>query len=109
MKAQMYIGMQGGQVITEGVGRGSEVEDDVDPVAAREYLTNPTKLLSVDLPFIQELRRWALVKHTTADPFLAGLVGIPSITVQICSEQDLNANFGLVLRVPSITMPPQKV
>lgn len=47
---------QGGQVITDGVGRGSEVEDDVDPVAAREFLANPTKLLSVDLPFVQDLR-----------------------------------------------------
>lgn len=43
-------------MITEGVGRGSEVEDDVDPVAAREFLTDPSKLLSVDLPFVQDLR-----------------------------------------------------
>ncbi len=47
---------QGGQVITDGVGRGSEVEDDVEPVAARDFLTDPTKLLSVGLPFVEDLR-----------------------------------------------------
>ncbi len=51
--------MQGGQVITDGVGRGSEVEDDVDPAAAREFLKNPSKLLELDLPFIQELKQCA--------------------------------------------------
>lgn len=48
---------QGGQVITDGVGRGSEVEDDVDPVAARDFLSDPDKLLQVDLPFIKELHK----------------------------------------------------
>ena len=48
---------QGGQVIKDGVGRGSEMEDDVDPKAAREYLSSPDKLLQVDLPFIKELQK----------------------------------------------------
>ena len=52
---------QGGQIITDGVGRGSEVEDDVDPKAAREFLDNPSKLLALDLPFIQELKQCAAV------------------------------------------------
>lgn len=43
-------------MITDGVGRGSEVEDDVDPVAARDFLTDPTKLLSMGLPFVEDLR-----------------------------------------------------
>ncbi|KAK9908936.1 hypothetical protein WJX75_004941 [Coccomyxa subellipsoidea] len=50
------VTLKGGQVITDGVGRGSEVEDDVDPVAARDFLTDPTKLLSVGLPFLEDLR-----------------------------------------------------
>lgn len=33
------------------------MEDDVDPVAAREYLSNPKKLLQVDLPFIKDLQK----------------------------------------------------
>ena len=35
------------------------MEDDVDPVAAREFLTSPSKLLQVDLPFIKELQKQA--------------------------------------------------
>ena len=54
----VWVGQtQGGQVIKDGVGRGSEVEDDVDPKAAREYLSSPDKLLQVDLPFIKELQK----------------------------------------------------
>ena len=58
---------QGGQTITEGVGRGSEVEDDVDPVAAREFLKYPSKLLALDLPFIQELKQCATSGWLMAD------------------------------------------
>ena len=56
-QAKALNDLQGGQVITDGVGRGSEVEDDVDPVAAREFLSDPDKLLQVDLPFIKELQK----------------------------------------------------
>ena len=55
-QAEVLDNSQGGQVITDGVGRGSEVEDDVDPVAARDFLSDPDKLLQVDLPFIKELQ-----------------------------------------------------
>ncbi|CAK0783688.1 hypothetical protein CVIRNUC_006887 [Coccomyxa viridis] len=51
------VTLKGGQVITEGVGRGSEVEDDVDPMAARDFLEDPSKLLQVDLPFIKDLQK----------------------------------------------------
>ena len=33
----------------------------LDPVAAREFLTDPSKLLQVDLPFIKELQKQAPV------------------------------------------------
>jgi hypothetical protein len=52
--------LQGGQIITDGVGRGAEVEDDVDPKAARGFLTNPSELLQLDLPFIRELKECVL-------------------------------------------------
>jgi hypothetical protein len=48
--------MQGRQVLKDGVGRGTEEQFTTDPVAAREFLTNPNKILELDDPLITKLK-----------------------------------------------------
>ena len=45
-------------VVKDGIGRATEVEDPVDPILARAYLTDPTSLLQSDLPVIKHLREY---------------------------------------------------
>jgi len=48
------ITIKGKMVIENGIGRASEVEEDVDAVLARKYLTEPTALLQ-DSPLVRSL------------------------------------------------------
>lgn len=63
--------LQGRQELHEGIGRGTEEEEDLDPVAAREFLTTPSKLLQLDSPLVQKVRRFA-------DPNLLRCMSLPA-------------------------------
>ena len=36
------------------MGRGTEEEEDLDPIAARQFLTQPSKLLALDSALVQK-------------------------------------------------------
>lgn len=46
-------------MLTDGIGRGTEEEEDLDPVTARQFLTEPSRLLQLDSPLVQKVRRRA--------------------------------------------------
>lgn len=48
--------LQGRQVLKDGIGRAPEEEEGVDPVEARTFLTDPSKLLHLDSPLMGRLR-----------------------------------------------------
>lgn len=43
--------------IVDGVGRATEVEEDVDPVAARAFLDDPALLAKLDSALMADCRR----------------------------------------------------
>ena len=45
---------QGEQILKDGIGTAAEVEEDVEPVAARAYLTDPSGLLAAS-PLVKTL------------------------------------------------------
>lgn len=45
--------VQGQQVVKEGVGRGSEVEEDIDPIHARKFLQDPQSLYNLPSDLLQ--------------------------------------------------------
>ncbi|KAK9819947.1 hypothetical protein WJX72_004266 [[Myrmecia] bisecta] len=47
---------KGRQALKDGVGIATEEEEDIDPVAARQYLTHPDKLLALDCTLMNRLR-----------------------------------------------------
>lgn len=49
--------LKGEQILRDGIGRASEVETAVDPVAARAYLREPSSLLQLQDELIQGLAR----------------------------------------------------
>ena len=66
---------QGQQVLSDGIGRGTEEEEDLDPVAAREYLTAPSRLLQLDSHLVQKVCRRAAWLPSCALPWtLLGLL-----------------------------------
>ena len=48
--------MQGKQELVGGVGRGSELETEIDPINARQLLEQPNKLLDLQVDFVDELQ-----------------------------------------------------
>jgi hypothetical protein len=50
---------QGKQVLQDGIGRATEVEEPLDPLAARQFLTNPSALLGHPSELMQSLARCA--------------------------------------------------
>ena len=50
--------VQGKQILQDGIGRASEVEEEVDPQQARTYLQHPTQLLQHTSELMQNLARW---------------------------------------------------
>ena len=52
-------GVQGQQVLKEGIGRGSEVEEDVDPLYARTFMEHPENLLHLQSEILQNILRCA--------------------------------------------------
>lgn len=46
-------------MLTDGIGRGTEEEEDLDPKAARQFLTDPARLLELKSPLVQKVRRRA--------------------------------------------------
>lgn len=49
---------QGKQVLSDGIGRAPEEEHEVDPVAARAFLTDPALLLNLGTPLLEKVKRW---------------------------------------------------
>jgi len=50
------VTIKGKQVLEKGIGRASEVEEDVpDPAAARQWLQEPRKMLEAS-PLVQQLK-----------------------------------------------------
>ena len=44
-------------MLEEGIGRGSEVEEDIDPVYARSFVENPQKLYTLQSDMLQAVLR----------------------------------------------------
>lgn len=49
------LGCQGRQELVGGIGRGTELERDLDPQRARSLLTSPDGLLDLKIDFVDEL------------------------------------------------------
>ena len=49
---------QGQQKLVDGIGRGTELETDIDPVKARDLLTSPDELLHMRIDFVDEVCRY---------------------------------------------------
>ena len=47
--------LQGQQIVKDGVGRGSEVEEDIDPINARKFLMDPQQLYSLPSDILQPI------------------------------------------------------
>lgn len=50
--------VQGQQVLKDGIGRGTEVEEDIDPKEARKYLMDPGSLYSLESDVLQPILRY---------------------------------------------------
>eukprot|EP00775_Hariotina_reticulata_P007407 gene7407-7616_t len=51
------ITLKGKQVLAAGIGRASEVEEEVDPIQARKYLQEPSSMLLLPSTLIQDMTR----------------------------------------------------
>ena len=49
--------MQGKQELVGGIGRGSELETDIDPAKGRQLLKDPTQLLGMHIDFVDDLQK----------------------------------------------------
>lgn len=49
-----------------GVGRATEVEEDIDVVLAREALRDPSKLLTTGSDMINDLLKWASISSPSS-------------------------------------------
>lgn len=49
--------MQGRIKLEGGIGRATEVEEDVDPLLARTFLAEPNGLLDLDCQVVQDLKK----------------------------------------------------
>jgi hypothetical protein len=47
--------VQGQQVVKDGIGRGSEVEEDIDPISARKFLQDPQSLYNLPSDILQPI------------------------------------------------------
>jgi hypothetical protein len=56
--------VQGKQILQDGIGRASEVEEPVDPGASRAFLQQPSGLLDLPLDMVQGLKKWAARART---------------------------------------------
>lgn len=52
------ITLKGRQVLKDGVGRASEEEEDVDPILARSFISDPSMLLHLDSALMKRLREY---------------------------------------------------
>ena len=55
VKARRHV--QGKQELVGGIGRGSELEADIDPAKGRQLLKDPTQLLGMHIDFVHELQK----------------------------------------------------
>ena len=42
-------------MLKDGIGRGTEVEEDIDPLLARSFMMDPNKLLELDSQILQPI------------------------------------------------------
>lgn len=49
--------LQGQQVLKDGIGRGSEIEEDIDPGHARSFLQDPNALYTLKSDILQPVLR----------------------------------------------------
>lgn len=54
----VWSGLQGKQILQDGIGRATEIEEPLDPVAARQFLQQPSQLLQLPSQLMQNLARW---------------------------------------------------
>jgi hypothetical protein len=52
--------LQGKQILQDGIGRATEIEEPLDPVAARQFLQQPSQLLKLPSELMQNLARWVV-------------------------------------------------
>lgn len=50
-------GMQGKQILQDGIGRASEIEEELDAADARRFLQQPSELLKLPSELMQNLAR----------------------------------------------------
>lgn len=49
--------LQGKQILEDGIGRASEVNEPIDALAARQYLEYPSDMLALPSELIQNLAK----------------------------------------------------
>lgn len=49
--------LQGKQLLVDGIGRATEINEPIDAVAARRYLEEPSQLLQLPSDMIQNLAK----------------------------------------------------
>jgi len=47
--------LQGQQIVKDGIGRGSEVEEEIDPINARKFLQDPQSLYDLPSEILQPI------------------------------------------------------
>lgn len=65
-RSQPYIcgsGWQGQQVVSDGIGRAAETEEDIDAMTAREFVTDPNGLLKLNSDLIKSIQRYDILQH----------------------------------------------
>lgn len=57
----VLLATQGKQILQDGIGRATEIEEPLDPVAARQFLQQPSQLLKLQSELMQNLARWGVL------------------------------------------------
>jgi hypothetical protein len=52
--------VQGKQILQDGIGRATEVEEELEAANARRFLQQPSELLKLPSELMQNLARWVL-------------------------------------------------
>lgn len=61
--------MQGQQVVSDGIGRAAETEEDIDARAAREYVKHPDGLLKLDSELMTGIQRYDVLWNSIKRDF----------------------------------------
>ncbi|KAK9800869.1 hypothetical protein WJX73_002996 [Symbiochloris irregularis] len=101
--------LKGQQNLVGGIGRGTELETDIDPIKARALLQSPDDLLGMKIGFVDEVCRKLGVEH------LVGLGGFKNVRKDFSWEgfklelDETQFEWGTVFEIEVETEEPEQL